>query len=196
MKRREALKRTALLMGYAVSASAITGVMSGCQADTKTPADGWKPKAFSETQINTLKEAAERILPATDGIIGAKDVMVERFADEMYNGFYKPEQVTVFKAGLDKLEADAKATHNKSFADLSEEQMDEMLTVIMNEAKGKEDASEADKPFFFPLKEITLLGFYTSEKVGKEVLNYLPVPGAYNGCFPLSEVENGRAWSL
>ncbi|MEM6963381.1 MAG: gluconate 2-dehydrogenase subunit 3 family protein [Bacteroidota bacterium] len=195
MKRREALKKTALLMGYAVSASAITGVMSGCQADTKTPADQWQPQIFSDLQISTLREAAERILPRTEGIVGAKDVMVERFADKMYHSFYKPEQATNFKAGLDQLEMDAKSVYNKSFANLSNEQMDEMITALMEKAKANQGATGADTPFFFPLKEITLLGFYTSEQVGEKVLNYDPVPTAYDGCMPLENVPNGRTWS-
>jgi hypothetical protein len=30
--------------------------------------------------------------------------------------------------------------------------------------------------------------------VGKEVLNYDPVPGHYDGCVPLSDI--GNAWTL
>ncbi|MFT4567955.1 MAG: hypothetical protein ACI9FN_002923, partial [Saprospiraceae bacterium] len=32
MKRREAIKRTMLVSGYALSATAVVGVMNGCQA--------------------------------------------------------------------------------------------------------------------------------------------------------------------
>lgn len=193
MKRREAIKRTALLMGYAVSASAIAGVMGGCQADTKTPEAIWKPKAFSDVQIKTLQEAAERIVPATEGIVGAKDVKVDRFIDELAAGFYKPEEVARFKTGLDKLEADAMQAHAKSFANLDATIQDDMLTKLMNKAKG---AKEDDHPFFFDLKGATLLGYFTSEEVGENVLNYDPVPGGYNGCMPMEDVPNGRTWSL
>jgi len=193
MKRRDAIKRTALLMGYAVSASAIAGVMSGCQADTKTPIDLWKPTTFSEVQINTIREAAERIVPATDGIVGAKDVLVERFVDSMAST-YRQKDVSSFKQQLDKLEADAKATHNKSFASLENDQMDEMITAIMNRAKAEQKSGEPS--FFFQLKEVVLLGYFTSEKVGTEVLNYDPVPTKYEGCIDLASVPNGRTWSL
>lgn len=193
MKRREAIKRTALIMGYAVSASAIAGVMSGCQADTKTPADAWKPTTFTDTQINTIREAAERIVPATEGIVGAKDVMVERFVDAM-GPSYKTDEVAWFKQQLDQLELDAKATHNKSFASLKSDQMDAMITDIMNRAKGEEERDEPS--FFLQLKEVVLLGYFTSEKVGKEVLNYDPVPTKYESCIDLASVPNGRSWSL
>ncbi len=193
MKRREAIKRTAFIMGYAVSASTVAAVMSGCQADNKTPADEWKPSTFSDTQINTIREAAERILPATDGVVGAKDVMVERFIDSM-GSFYKPKEVEWFKAQLDQFEADAKTAHNKSFADLENNQMDAMITDIMNRAKGEKERDEPS--FFLQLKEAALLGYFTSEKVGKEVLNYDPVPGQYDACIDMESVPNGRTWYL
>ena len=196
MKRRDAIKRTALLMGYAVSASAIAGVMSGCEADVKTPEILWKPKALSDVQIGTLREAAERIVPATEGIVGAKDVMVERFGDDMLATAYKPEETARFKKGLDELEASAQAAHSKAFAKLDAAQMDELITKIMNDGAPNKDADGADQPFFFALKSMTLLGYFTSEKVGEEVLNYLPIPGGYNGDVPMSEIEKGRAWSL
>ncbi len=197
MKRRDAIKNTALLMGYAVSASTIAALMGGCQADTKTPANVWKPKAMTDTQLNTVREAAERILPATEGIVGAKDVMVERFVDEMLDGAYKPEKIAAFKQGLDDLEADAQATYNNTFASLKPEEMDALITKIGKAAMAEKDQEKEVEPFFFALKEITLIGFFTSEKVGEEVLNYLPIPAGYNGDVPISEIpQGGRAWSF
>ena len=197
MKRRDAIKNTALLMGYAVSASAIVGLMSGCQADTKTPADMWKPKAMSGTQLNTIREAAERILPASEGIVGAKDVMVERFVDEMLDGGYKPAEVASFKQGLDDLEAAAQATYNNTFAKLKPEEMDALITKISEAAMAVKGQDQEVEPFFFALKGVTLLGFFTSEKVGEDVLNYLPIPGGYQGDVPMSEIpQGGRAWSF
>lgn len=197
MKRRDAIKNTALLMGYAVSASAIAGLMSGCEADTKTPANVWKAKSMSDTQVNTLREAAERILPATEGMVGAKDVMVERFIDEMLDGAYEPAEITSFKKGLDDLEAAAQADYNNTFAKLKPDEMDVLITKIGEIAMPFKDEDNEVEPFFFALKEVTLLGFFTSEKVGEEVLNYLPIPGGYQGDVPMSEIpQGGRAWSF
>jgi hypothetical protein len=42
-------------------------------------------------------------------------------------------------------------------------------------------------------KELTLLGFFTSEPGATQVLQYDPVPGAYHGCVPLEEV--GKTWA-
>jgi hypothetical protein len=39
-----------------------------------------------------------------------------------------------------------------------------------------------------------LVAYFTSEKIGKEVLKYDPIPGEFNGQVPLSEI--GGMWSL
>ena len=46
------------------------------------------------------------------------------------------------------------------------------------------------------LRYLTLESYFQSEYVGENVLNYLEVPGEYVGVVPMSEVPNGRAWSL
>jgi gluconate 2-dehydrogenase gamma chain len=70
MDRREAIKRTALLMGGAVSASAIMGIMKGC---TPKPTIDWKPSFLTEDQGLTVSTLAEIILPKTE-TAGAIDV--------------------------------------------------------------------------------------------------------------------------
>lgn len=46
------------------------------------------------------------------------------------------------------------------------------------------------------LRYLTLESYFQSEYVGENVLNYLEVPGEYVGVVPMSEIPNGRAWSL
>ena len=57
--------------------------------------------------------------------------------------------------------------------------------------------AEADneRPFILTLKELTMLGFFTSEPGASQVLQYSPVPGAYKGCVPVSEAGNGKTWA-
>tara|TARA_R110002049_G_scaffold308754_1_gene513872 strand:- start:10373 stop:10579 length:207 start_codon:yes stop_codon:yes gene_type:complete len=50
--------------------------------------------------------------------------------------------------------------------------------------------------FLLSLRYYTLFGYYTSKKVGEEVLAYDPVSGVYNGCAPLNDVSKGKAWAL
>jgi len=49
-------------------------------------------------------------------------------------------------------------------------------------------------PFILTVKELTLLGFFTSEPGATQVLQYIQVPGPYQGCVPLEKV--GKAWAV
>ena len=42
------------------------------------------------------------------------------------------------------------------------------------------------------MKQLTLLGFFTSEVGATKALRYLPVPGHYDGNFPYKKGD--RAW--
>ena len=48
--------------------------------------------------------------------------------------------------------------------------------------------------FWRTMKELTLVGYYTSEPGATQELRHEKVPGRYQGCVPLSEI--GRAWAV
>jgi hypothetical protein len=52
------------------------------------------------------------------------------------------------------------------------------------------------RPFILTMKELTLLGFFTSAVGTTQILQYLPVPGRFEACIPLSEAGNGKTWAL
>jgi hypothetical protein len=58
------------------------------------------------------------------------------------------------------------------------------------------DAKHSVRPFILTMKELTLLGFFTSEVGTTQILQYLPVPGRLQGCIPLSEAGNGKTWAV
>ena len=45
------------------------------------------------------------------------------------------------------------------------------------------------------MKELTLLGYFTSEPGATQVLQYRPSPGAYQACIPLAQAGNGKTWA-
>jgi hypothetical protein len=53
--------------------------------------------------------------------------------------------------------------------------------------------SDEKSPFFFKLKQLTVLGYYTSEVGGTKELSYNPVPGSYEGDYDFDKV--GHQWS-
>ena len=219
MNRRDALKKTALFMGYAVSASTVAAVLNGCKADTTTTPTGWQPSFLSTDQFNLVSDLAEAILPKTD-TPGAKDVFVDRFIDEVLNTYQTKKVRDRFMAGLDAFQKECTETNGKGFSDCTPEQQHSILTKYDKETKAIVDKLDAEyeperqamikanekktqrnngyimeekRPFFALLKEMTMVGYFTSELVGKEVLNYDPIPGAYDGCTPMP--ANGRIWS-
>jgi hypothetical protein len=188
MNRRDAIKKTSLLLGGVLSASAITGMMSGCKAEPKID---WKPRFFTISEADIVEAIAGRIIPATD-TPGAIDAGVPGFMDTMLAEFFQGNEKAIFKEGLKQVEADAQATYHKSFVKLTPEQQDEMLTKYDLEAYPK-DRKPEEPVFFRMMKELTVLGFCTSELGATKFLKYDPVPGSYRGCVPYSEV--GAAWA-
>jgi len=190
--RREALRKTALLMGMAVSASALTGILQGCKA---TPELTYTPSFFTEDQARIVSEVAEIIIPKTD-TPGAKDTGVPGFIDLMLKDCYKKEDQDHFIEGLTAFDAEAKKAYGDSFIYCKPEQQVELVTKIHAAAIAEaKQNKEAAKPFILMAKELTLLGFFTSEPGATQVLQYIAVPGSYKGCIPLAEAGNGKTWA-
>ncbi|MBK8562232.1 MAG: gluconate 2-dehydrogenase subunit 3 family protein [Saprospiraceae bacterium] len=189
MNRRDAIKNATLLLGGVLSASAISGVMAGCKAEPKL---NWTPKFCTADEASTLEALVDRIIPKTD-TPGAKDAGVHNFIDQLMAEFFQEKERADFKAGLAKLDTDAKAANSKAFAALTPEQQDALLTKYDAEAYDKNRKPDDLPHFFRSAKELTVLGFCTSEVGATEFLKYDPVPGAYHGCIPYSEV--GAAWA-
>ncbi len=192
MDRREALRKTALLMGAAVSASALTGILQGCKA---TPELTYKPVFFTEDQARMVMEVAEIIIPKTD-TPGAKDAGVPGFIDLMLKDCYKKEDQDRFIAGLTSFDEEAKKAYGDSFIYCKPEQQVEFVTKVHAAALAEaKENKEAKRPFILMAKELTLLGFFTSEPGATQVLQYIAVPGSYKGCIPLAEAGNGKTWA-
>ncbi|HEX5171583.1 MAG TPA: gluconate 2-dehydrogenase subunit 3 family protein, partial [Cyclobacteriaceae bacterium] len=88
----------------------------------------------------------------------------------------------------------ANKKYGDSFVDLNTEQQHEYVKEIHASALGQKFARNSQKkPFILTVKELTLLGFFTSEVGATQVLQYDPVPEAYKGCLSLEEV--GKTWA-
>ena len=193
MDRREALRRTAILMGGVVSAPAIMGVLKGCAAK---PGIDWKPEFLNEDQASIITQVSDIIIPRTD-TPGAKDVGVPSFIDQMLKEVYSKEDQDRFTQGLEAFNAEAQKAHGDDFSDLDEEDQAAFVKKMHDEAINAERSADTapPRPFILMMKELTMLGFFTSEPGATQVLQYVPVPGAYKGCIPLSEAGNGRTWA-
>lgn len=193
MDRREALKRTAWIMGGMVSAPAIIGVLKGC---TAKPAIDWKPVFLSEDQGILIGQVTEIIIPKTD-TPGAKETGVPGFIDQMLKEVYSKEDQDTYLAGLKAFDEEAKKEYGDPFIELSAEKQAAFVKKVHDAAvEAEKNTKPAPKrPFILATKELTMLGFFTSEPGATQVLQYQAVPGSYKGCIPLSETGNGKTWA-
>jgi len=193
MDRREALKRTAWIMGGVVSAPAIMGVLKGCAA---RPTIDWKPVFLTEDQGVLVSEVAEIIIPKTD-TPGAKDTGVPGFIDLMLKDVYNKEDQDHYLASLKAFDEEAEKEYGDPFVELEPEQQAAFVKKTHDAAVEAEKNSKPapKRPFILMTKELTMLGFFTSEAGATQVLQYVAVPGSYKGCIPLSEAGNGKTWA-
>jgi hypothetical protein len=185
--RREALRRTALLLGGAISAPTLAAMLAGCETPAAGEA-GWTPSALSDEQGAQVATIAEHIIPATD-TPGARGAGVHRFIDRMLAEYYSADGRAAFLAGLADVDRRAKDAKSKTFLALSPSEQRDVLAVLDAEAY-----RQGPHPTFFrTMKELTLLGYYTSQIGATQELKYARVPGRFDGCIPLATI--GRAWS-
>ncbi len=200
LNRREAIRRVALLMGGAVSAPAILGVLAGCSAEPGTDKDAeWKPTFLTQAQVGLVAEVAEIMIPRTD-TPGAKDVGIPAFIDKMLKDAYPKEEQARFVAGLVDFETRAKREHGRTFLELEPALRAALVKQVHDPAVEVDRASdlpvaERGRPFILMTKELTLLGYFMSEPGATEVLQYRPVPGAYHACVPLKQAGKGKTWA-
>lgn len=193
MDRREALRRTAWLMGGAVSAPAIMGILKGCKAK---PAIDWKPLFLTEEQGLLVSQVSEIIIPKTD-TPGAKEAGVPGFIDQMLKEVYSKDDQDKFISGLKEFSDEAAKQFGDPFVELDAAKQEEFVKAQHDAAvkAQKETKPAPPRPFVLNIKELTMLGYFTSKPGATEVLQYDAVPGAYKGCLPLSEAGNGKTWA-
>jgi hypothetical protein len=189
MRRREILRRVAWMLGGAVSAPAALAILQGCSARDPAPAAGWVPKFFKGTQADVVSAIADIMIPKTD-TSGALDAGVPAFVDLMLADVYPGDSQERFNAGYAKFEEGAKAG-GKPFLELDREQRTAFVQQSLVSAL---DGERDPKPFILMVRELTLLGFYTSRVGITENMEYVAVPTAYQGCVPLSQMKKHVYW--
>lgn len=195
MDRREALRTGGLAIGASLSASALVAALEGCGTEPAGTAAAtqpeWTPEFFEEDQIGLIAELAETIFPKTD-TPGAKDVKVHQYIDEEVKYMYEPHEQYRFLMGLRDVQARAQQAFGKTFQECSGEQRTQLLQQFEQESQ---NSAPQDSPSFIAmLKDMTFNGYFTSQEVGEEVLQYDPIPGEYLGCMDIKPSD--RIWSL
>ncbi|MGM0582671.1 MAG: gluconate 2-dehydrogenase subunit 3 family protein [Bacteroidota bacterium] len=189
MNRREAIKKTGLALGFAATSPLLMHMIQSC--DSKKPL-GWKPQFFNEQQALLVAALTNQILPKTD-TPGALDVGVDVFVDKMVGEVYSKNEQKQFLKGLEELERNSESKSGKLFTDLESQQQYDFLYGLESEIQHLSfDSTPQKKPFFLMLKELVLLGYFTSEEIMTKHLDYQPVPAQLVGCEPMKSNQKLR----
>jgi len=197
MNRREALKRVAWLMGGTVSTSAILALRNGYSA---TKPLGSQPSFLSPPQAAIVSAVAEIIIPRTD-TPGAIDVGVPGFIDLVLKDVYPEEDRKRYLTGLTAFDAAAEAEHGGKFVTLEAPRQAALVQKFHDAAVVEEHRHHGSheilrRPFILMTKELTLLGFFTSQIGATQILQYVAVPGSYHACVPVGQAGNGKTWAV
>lgn len=135
---------------------------------------------FTPDQRAQVSAISERIMPTTD-TPGAITAGVPAFIEMMLADWYSPQERDDFMNGLGVIEGQAWVQYEKSFPALTPQQQDAILTMALQAGLGGD--------FFNHCKQLTILGYYTSEVGCKQERVYVPVPGHYDGKYPYAQVR-------
>lgn len=139
-------------------------------------------------QDRLVSEIAEMIIPVTDSP-GAKEARVNEFIDLMLADCYYETDQRSFIEGLERMEKACLHQFDRSFLEASIEQR---TILLKKEARPEKDPDNATR-FFQIVKELTLLGYFTSKVGATQALAYRPIPGKFEGCIPLAKGQKGWA---
>ena len=188
MNRRDLLKRSAVMTGGALTLGMVSGFWS-CRNAANSGVN-WQPEFFTELEGKNLAEVADRIIPRTD-TPGCIDVGAHEVIDQIVATCTEAEEQGRLRAGLEALNVKAQSAHGSDFYQLAKADMDALLT---QEAQA---AAASEAPHWWSgMKYLAMMTYFTSEAGATEHLQYEAVPGPYQGCLPLADVGNGRAWGL
>jgi hypothetical protein len=186
--RREAIRRVSALLG-GVSLIGQGAWLAGC-----TTAESASRDLFSESDVVLLDEIADTILPATK-TPGAKAAGVGPFIAIMVRDTYDPREQRVFRDGLETLERESRKQNGGGFMASSPAQRLALLERLDREAiEYMRGPGANDRPHYFRMmKELTLLGYFTSEIGYTQAMRYVETPGRFEPC--ITYTVGDKAWA-
>ncbi|MCF2502476.1 gluconate 2-dehydrogenase subunit 3 family protein [Dyadobacter sp. CY107] len=176
MNRREAVQKITFLLGGTISAPLMAGIM-GEKLNFGPSLD------LSAEQEALLADVADTIIPTT-GTPGAKAAGADKFITRVMRDCFEMADQKKFYSGLEKIDAQSKEVYGKGFSALDATQKNDIV----------KRTTVSDKPFFLQMKGLTVTGYFTSEIGATQALDYLPIPGRFDGSWPMPKGQ--KSWAL
>jgi len=192
MRRREILRRAAWLLGGAISAPAALAILQGCSRQEPGESQAaWVPRYFQAKEVTIVTAIADLMIPKTD-TSGALDAGVPAFIDTALLALYPQADRDRFRTGVAAF-ADAAQAQGAGKPFLEQEPA-ARVAFVRQSLEAALAAGAEPRPFILVIRELTLLG-YLSSRVGiTENMEYVPVPTAFHGCVPLSQMKKHVYW--
>ena len=205
--RREAMQHVAAILGGAALVGGDQLLAFSFDNDALARAMAQGAGTFTAADIALLDEIAETILPETS-TPGAKAAKTGAFMALMVTDVYSEAAQRVFGAGLRSVDEACRRAHGTAFMQatpaqrltvveaLDREQkqvMDARIPAPSNRAPAPPASNDEPAHYFRMMKELALLGFFTSEIGCTKALRYIEAPGRFDPCAP--HKPGDRSWA-
>ena len=142
---------------------------------------GYRPaNSLTPSQLELVASLADTIIPRTD-TPGATDVGVPDWVNLIVAEYYNETERNAFLSGLTAIDARARTLRGVAFAELDAAARDEVMSALDRPA----DRQSPDARAYSRLKGLVVHGYFTSERVQKDVLHTDISPGRFEGSAPM-----------
>ena len=215
MNRRKALKNIGFSLGAVSATPTLVSLLGSCQNESN-----WRPKLLSNSQVDFISKYIELIIPKTKDIPGGIELGLHKWVDICAKLILNKESQRSYLFSLDCLINDTLSSASKDkIGELKindyENQLKKFLLAKNSQnkkwsksaknywSKKPKDLNLNDAPqkalaysSLITLRQWTAKGYKFNEYVGKNVLDYRPVPGEQKGCVDLEETTGGLIWAI
>lgn len=176
MKRRDLLRAAGATAAFSI-------VPPGAESAWARLLAGYRPTTGLTAAHRALVSGiADVIFPRTD-TPGASDVGVTDWVDLVASEYYTDDVRTAFVAGLDAIDAQARRSKGRAFADLDDAGRTEIVAALdatmaqggrgqaADSASAQDQEARAARAAYRRLKGLVVHGYFTSQRVEREVLH-------------------------
>jgi hypothetical protein len=216
--RREVIQQVATLLGGAALVGGDRLLAISIQDEAMAQAMRQGVGAFTAADVALLDEIADTILPETT-TPGAKAAKTGAFMAVVVTDVYTPSSQDVFRDGMQSLDEACRQAHGVTFMQATPAERLTVLEALDREQKAAMDAripppsNRAPAPsafapensselrriepepahYFRMMKELALLGYFTSEIGCTKAMRYIESPGRFDPCVP--HTPGDRTWA-
>lgn len=193
MNRREVLEKMPLVLGGVVSTPFLLQLMASCKNEKESTGEQY----LNKSQLFIISQICNIILPVSS-TIGATDLSLSDFIDKVVKDVLTLEEQVVFIKGHNYFQVKFEKVFQKEISKGTEDDFLKLISSYFNVTREKqadiftyletpEDEVENKQVYYIYkylifVRHYTLYGYYTSEVIGKKMLEQNPITGYYESC--------------